>query len=267
MIDLTLTRSLTMLRMVGTTPEPKTARVLGFAVQRYEPGAAGAEPDSIISSYLNPETDVQYSLLHEHGIDPGELDGLPTFSEYTSTIANAMQNADLCGYNIRRYDLPLLEREFARFNIAPWTDPLFKPNVIDCREIFEAREPHSDLSTAAMFYLSVRPGDLLDAQVQSMAGIFAAQVKRYSDLPDDPQEIAVASLVRNGADRCGRFVWDRGELVMGFGQFEGTPLQRMVATSKGYLLWMLKQDGFEKDVKTIIKGALRGRYPKPPEGT
>jgi hypothetical protein len=52
--------------------------------------------------------------------------------------------------------------------------------------------------------------------------------------------------------------------TIAFGKHMGTPLAGLVANEPDYLAWVLKGD-FSPEVKQLVKNALDGAYPKPPD--
>ena len=51
-----------------------------------------------------------------HGIKDNDVIGKPSFFEVAAEINSFFQNEIICGYNIRNYDIPLLNEEYYRIN-------------------------------------------------------------------------------------------------------------------------------------------------------
>ena len=54
-----------------------------------------------------------------------------------------------------------------------------------------------------------------------------------------------------------QFVWSAGEVVFGFGKYNGRPLLEVATRDAGYLRWIQGAD-FPPHVKSLCKGALSG---------
>lgn len=60
-------------------------------------------------------------------------------------------------------------------------------------------------------------------------------------------------------DQDGKLAWRYGEATLNFGKWATTPLSKV---ERSYLQWMLKDGDFSDSVKTIIRQALIGNYPR-----
>ena len=67
----------------------------------------------------------------------------------TGSLADLTRGTDTGGYNARRFDVPMLECEFARVGVTP--APFDGALVVDAQEIFFHREPRT-LIGAVRFY-------------------------------------------------------------------------------------------------------------------
>ena len=66
-------------------------------------------------------------------------------------------------------------------------------------------------------------------------------------------------------DKEGKFRWWNGELYPTFGKHARRKnIRQLAATEPGYLQWILDSD-FNDEVKDMVKEALNGRLPEPPE--
>ena len=161
-----------------------------------------------------------------------------------------LADADLAGFNIRRFDLPFLVAEFARAGIAFASGGRA---VLDAQQLFHRQEPR-DLAAALRFYCGREHdsahGALADAE--ATAAILDAQVARYADLP---ATVAGLHEALTDVDIGGRFRSEAVRVVFAFGKHLGRPLDEVARRDPGYLGWMLTQD-FLDDAKGVVERAL-----------
>jgi len=211
---------------------------------------------------VNPGRPIPAGATAVHGIRDEDVRDEPAFAQVARGILEFLDGADLAGFNLARFDVPLLERELRECGLDLG---LAERKVIDVMTIFHRKEPR-DLSAAARFYLGRdhAGAHAADADVTITAEILEAQLERYEDLPNNAEALQVWCLrARPGAiDARGKFVWKSGEVVLSFGKHRGKPLRQVVAEDSGYLEWILQSD-FPEDAKKVASGALRGEYPEP----
>ena len=78
-----------------------------------------------------------------------------------------------------------------------------------------------------------------------------------------PKEIRESMHLHPG-DKLDFVVKDNGEVVVNFGRNAGKKLRDMVAGDTGFLKWILNKD-FPLDVQDLVRNALNGVFPSPPE--
>jgi len=201
-----------------------------------------------------------------HGIGDSDVADSPPFSAVARGVFSLLNNADLAGYNLLRFDVPMLVEEFARCGID------FDPDArrtIDVQRIFHRRVPR-DLSAALSYYC----GELhLDAHgaladVEATIRVLEGQFARYGDLPTDMDELHEYCNPRDPSwvDRTGRLRWTNNQVTLNFGRAKGTPLRELVEKDSGFVKWILRSD-FPRDTKKIVEDALKGIWPHPPAAT
>ena len=179
-----------------------------------------------------------------------------------------MAGCDLSGYNLKRFDVRMLECECARVGQpSPFTDDT---RIVDAYRIFVKNESR-DLSAAVAFYCpDAGPFDAhrAGADVEATARVLLAQLQRYDSLPQDVAALHAYCDPRdpNWLDEQGKIVWRDGEARLGFGKHAGRSLRDLVRNEPGLLNWILGRD-FPADVKQIITEAMAGRFPAPPRTT
>jgi DNA polymerase III subunit epsilon len=175
---------------------------------------------------------------------------------------NASKGCDLAGYNLTRFDIPMLQAEYARLKKK---FPMDGRRVVDVQRIFHRKEPR-DLTAAVKYYCGREHAGAHGAMEDTEATlrVFEAQLARYDDLPRDID--GLAEYTRTGPsdafDAQGKLRWDAdGDVVLGFGVFKGAKLRVLAEKDKGYLDWMLRKE-FGPEVEDAVRAALAGNAPR-----
>ncbi len=255
-----LDRPLVVLDTETTGTDWRQDRIVEFAAVKLHPDGRR----ETLRTLVDPKEPIPREASAIHGITDETVRGAPTLVEAALDILRFLAGADLAGYNIHRFDLPLLKIEFDRVGMEL---PLEGVRVVDAQSIFFKREPR-DLSAAVRFYcgkeLIGAHGALADSQ--ATLDVLLAQVERYADLPTDIGGLAAESTLDSDdryVDAERKFIWRHGEAHFNFGAFRGKSLREVSTSDKdrGFLKWILAKD-FSEEVKGIVREALEGRYPK-----
>jgi len=169
-----------------------------------------------------------------------------------------MEGCDLGGYNIIRFDIPLLLCEFERAKVAfSLEDRAF----VDGYEIFTHFQPHT-LAGAYKFYCG---GDIKDAHeamgdVTTTWDVLTAQFAAYPKLYDASTGAEAQDVVRNKdtIDLQSKLKWKDDEVCINFGKHMGHSLK---SVPRPYISWMLKSK-VVVDPKGIflLNQALLGKF-------
>jgi DNA polymerase-3 subunit epsilon len=251
---LTLGRPLICFDLETTGISVATDRIVQIAV-------AKIYPDGHIerwSSLVDPEQPIPAAASAIHSISDETVADAPTFAQLADTLVPLLAKSDLAGYNIRRFDIPLLSKEFKRTGID---DPSKDARVVDAYVIWIKKEPRT-LSDAIKHYAIDSTGQAHDADsdVQDAAAVLVAQLERYNDLPTTVDELDALAKDPSWVDANGRLIWREGVAVFAFGKYNGQPLRDIAKSDPGYLVWMLSSD-FTGEVQAIIRAALEGQFP------
>ena len=119
-------------------------RIVQIALLKYH---RDKEPERL-SLLINPGIPISEEAMAVHGIFPKDLANKPTFAQVATQIFDFIGDADLAGYNLLRFDIPILMEEFARCGLDFSTD---QRKVIDVQRIFYKMEPRN-LNAAYRFY-------------------------------------------------------------------------------------------------------------------
>lgn len=247
--NLDLQRPLAVFDLETTGTDPATDRIVEISVLRLSPGGR----KDLRTQRVNPGRPIPPEATAVHGISDMDVRGMPSFDEVARDYLAFLEGCDLCGFNIKRFDLRLLSVEFTRVGLGL---PLEGRAIVDPLEIFHTHEKR-DLSAAVRFYCG-RDHDgahAAEADVLATVAVLDAQIARYADLPKSVAGLHIHFRDPNSVDADGRFTKVNGELRFTFGKYRGQPLTEIARTKADYLEWMLKQDFFD-DVKTIVRQAL-----------
>ncbi len=139
------------------------------------------------SSFINPETFIPEPSFRIHHISNDMVKDAPTFKEIGTQIRDFIGTADIGGYGIIQFDIPILQTEFNRAEIPFFMDGR---NFIDALVIFRRME-RRNLSAAYQFYCgkNLDGAHRADEDVRAAWEVFWAQTKRYENLSKDPTEL------------------------------------------------------------------------------
>ncbi len=253
-LPFTLDRPLAFLDLETTGLSTMSDRIVELAVIRVSPQGDVMEK----VRRFNPEMSIPPEATAVHGITDEDVAGEPPFISRARSLAELLDPCDLGGFNLRRYDLPLLLAEFKRAGVPFSIDGR---RLIDAQTIFHREEPR-DLSAAARFYLGREHGEAHTAlgDIRTTAAVLAAQVERYPHVPKDLDGLHAycdeVSPFRTELDRW----FDRTEegLVFRRGKHRGAPLARVAADAPDYLQWMLGADDMDEEVLAVVRQTLAG---------
>jgi DNA polymerase-3 subunit epsilon len=252
-MSLDLERPLAFFDLETTGTDPQRDKIVEIAIVRLELDG-GREATT---RRIHPERPIPAEATAVHGIRDEDVSGAPTFGQVARELLDLHQDADLAGFNVRRFDVPLLDREFRDCGLDL---ALVKRRIVDAMTIFHKKEPR-DLTAAVRFFLDRDHAGAhgAEADVQASIEVLEAQLARYPDLPRTIEALdAYCYPVPAGAvDRGGKFVLRDGEVVFAFGKQKGRALREVARAQRDYLEWILKQD-FPEDARLLVEKALRG---------
>jgi DNA polymerase-3 subunit epsilon len=205
---------------------------------------------------VSPQGDVLERVRRfnpEMPIDPGAT---APFRSRARALASLLEGCDLAGFNIRRFDLPMLEAEFARAGV-PFE--VLGRRLIDMQSIFHREEPR-DLTAAARFYLAREHPEAHTAlgDIRTSAAVLSAQLERYGHLPRDLDGLHAYCDEHSPYDGpLGQWfrVTEEG-LAFRRGKHEGRFLDDVAREDAGYLEWILRLDDVRPQVAEALRNAL-----------
>lgn len=225
-------------------------------------------PDNRTETYLkkvNPGVPIPAVISQLVGITDKDVKDAPAFKDIAKEVLEFIGDSDLAGFNIEKFDLPLLERELREANIHfNWRTH----KVYDAQRVYHLNEKR-DLYAAYKFYcnkdLDNAHSALADAQ--ATLEILDAQVVKYGKEDGDLEHLGQYRYrtTEEFYDKERKFRWWNGKLYMMFGKHANKyTLQEIVQKDRGYLEWILSAQ-FSEEVKDLVENALNGRFPTPLE--
>ncbi|MBP7276032.1 MAG: 3'-5' exonuclease [Kiritimatiellae bacterium] len=259
MTRLHLDRPLAFFDVESTGANWKTDRIIDLAIVKRMPDGA----EEALLFHAHPGMPIPPESTAVHGIRDADVVGRPPFAELADSIAAAFEGCDLAGFNLLRFDIPILQAEFKR---AERVFPMDGRRVVDVQRIFHRKEPR-DLSAAVRFYCGGPHTEAHSAlgDTQATLQVLLGQLERYPDLPgsvEDLAEFSKPTVPAHAFDAEGKLQWDAdGDLVLNFGVFKGAKMITMAAKDPGYLEWMLRKS-FGPEVETAVRQTLAGQAPR-----
>lgn len=196
------------------------------------------------------------------GISDEDVKNEPPFGQIAQEILDFIQDCDFAGFNVERFDLPLLEREM--FEAGKKLEWRFR-TVYDAQKIYHIHEKR-DLKAAYRFFcekdLSNAHSALADAA--ATLEILESQIKRYGN--GNPY---IESLIDFEYEPLGiyfdderKFRWWNGQLYPVFGKYARKySIQEICAKDPAYVRYLAGTD-FDEAVKNMLQEALMGQFPK-----
>jgi DNA polymerase-3 subunit epsilon len=253
-----LTNPLAVLDLETTGTWVEKDRIIEIAIVKLLPSGE----KTVFHSRVNPLMPIPPVVQKLTGITDADVKDAPAFQTIARDVAAFLEGADIGGFNVDKFDLPLLEREMLEAGVVFVTAGL---KVFDAQKVFHVNEKR-DLTAAYALYcgkpLVGAHGALADTE--ATLEIIEAQVARYGNGDPSVESLAVFQHREQpefyDADR--RFRWWNGELYMMFGKYaKKESLREIAKKDAGYLTWMLSKD-FSEDVKLLVSNALKGVFPK-----
>jgi DNA polymerase III subunit epsilon len=231
-------------------------RILEISIVKVLPGNNDIE---IKTERINPTIPIPIESSLIHGIYQKDIEDKPTFKDLAHSFNNFLKGCDLAGFNILKFDVPVLQEEFHRAEVD---FDITTRKMVDAQKIFHMMEPRT-LSAAYKFYCNQELENAHSAEADTLATfeVLKAQVAKYQDksikdrngkeyipIRNDIQtlhDLSASSMV----DLAGRMVFnDKKQIVFNFGKYKGTLVTDVLKKDPSYYDWMMKGD-FSIDTK------------------
>ena len=251
---LDLKRPIVFLDLETTGINIRTDRIVEISVIKYNPDGTEIEK----TKRVNPRIPIPARASEVHGIRDEDVADEPGFHSYAKGFLDFLEGCDMGGFNVLRFDIPLLQEEFKRSGLT-WD--LTDINVIDPMVIFHKKEPR-DLNAAYEKYC----GKPLEGAHQALQDARAAkeillgQIAYYGDIGETVEQLHIFC-----SQRRAEWIDDKGNLVntqsgpaLGFGKYSGYLVSEVLKNDLQYLEWMLEGD-FDPKVKETITEVMHSQ--------
>lgn len=289
---LRLDRPIIFLDTETTGPNPTTDRIVELGFVQIQPDGEVKE----YQTYVNPRMPIPHEASHGNGGDyPGHgvtnaiVEGCrtcgkskaeheegfpaglcstgfrpwPTFADLAPNLLKGFNDCDYGGYNIKSFDLPLMQAEFQR-NGHVWT--YANARLADGYRLWQVGEARSLTDAAERFLGRKHEGahKALDDVKISLA-VVIAQLILWERLPRNVADLHATAypVDKNALDPDNKIMWKDGQAVMNFGsKWKGKALSVMTRRD---LLWIAETaTGINDIAKAICKDAAYGKFPSQP---
>lgn len=211
------------------------------------------------SNLINPTIPIPAESSLFHGIYDKDVVGKPTFKEVAKDYARFLEGADLSGFNIIKFDVPLLVEEFLRVGVEFDYE---RKKIIDAQKIYHMMEKRS-LSAAYNFYCNkeLTNSHSAEADTEATMKVLMGQIVKYENQPVIDNHGKEIGLIKNDMevlhqlttssmiDLAGRMIKnEKGEPVINFGKHKNKPVHQVLKDEPSYYDWVMKGD-FPLDTK------------------
>jgi DNA polymerase-3 subunit epsilon len=221
---------------------------------------------------VNPTIPISPEATMVHGIRDEDVKDLPPFKSIAKDIAEFLKGADLAGFNILKFDLPMLVEEMLR---ADTDFDVSKRKVVDAQKIYHMMEPRT-LGAAYKFYCGKDLINAHSAEADTIATfeVLDAQVEKYKDtkimtkkgeefVPIKNDVTALHELTASSMiDFAGRMIYDEGgNPIFNFGKHKGKKVIEVLEKEPTYFDWMMEND-FPLDTKRKLTELKLSKFKK-----
>lgn len=226
-----------------------------------EIGAKKIKTDGTIETYyslFNPVIPIEAGATEKHGYTNQELSNQPLFESKANEIFSFFQNADLGGYNIKKFDVPFLTEEFLRSKLI-WN--LSNVKFFDPFRIWTKFEGR----TLVDAYKKFCNKELVDAH-SAIADIDATIeiAKKQETLfnienIDQANDFSLYDKEKVSLDLAGKIILVENEEVLSFGKYKDKKFKDVLNTDESYVDWLSRSDAFSQQTKIAFK-LLKNKY-------
>ncbi|PSL07625.1 3'-5' exonuclease [Cecembia rubra] len=254
-MNLNLRTPIAFFDLESTGTNIATDRIVEISILKVYPDGK----EEIKTTLVNPTIPIPKETSVIHGIYDKDVKDAPTFKSLSKELHQFLLGADLAGFNVLKFDIPLLVEEFLRAGIDFDID---KRNILDAQKIFHMMEKRN-LAAAYKFYCGKNLENAHSAEADTLATyeVFKAQIEKYvgeeaEDLlgnklgifENDMKKIHMI-LNEKMVDLAGRFIFnEKGEECFNFGKHKGKTIEAVLKEEPSYYDWMMKGD-FPLDTK------------------
>jgi DNA polymerase-3 subunit epsilon len=230
-------------------------RIVEIAVIKLMPSGELLRKQNII----NPTVPIPPASAAIHGIWDADVMDKPTFKDVAKDYFRFLEGCDLAGFNILKFDVPVLVEEFLRVGID---FDYSRKRIVDAQKIYHLMEKRN-LAAAYQFYCgkSLEDAHSAEADTQATMEVFLAQIEKYENQPVTDGLGKTIGVVKNDMDTihqltssemvdlAGRMLRDeKGTVIFNFGKHRLKSVLQVFKEEPSYYDWMMNGD-FTLDTK------------------
>jgi DNA polymerase III subunit epsilon len=253
-----LLRPLVVLDLETTGTWIEKDRIIEIAMIKVSPDGQ----KEVYDSRVNPCMPIPPVISELTGISDADVKDAPAFVAIAAKVLAFIGDSDVGGFNLERFDLPLLAREMSDAGLKfEWQNRA----IYDAQKIYHLHE-RRDLFAAFAFYCKQELKDAHSAlaDTQATLAIIEAQVDCYGKGREEIEALREFNYKATSEffDNERKFRWWNGDLYMTFGKYAKKESLRVIAQKDpNYLQWILDKD-FSDDIKTMVQDVINGNHPK-----
>jgi DNA polymerase-3 subunit epsilon len=255
-------RALAFLDLETTGVDTAEDRIVEIAIEVHYPATVDdpcPAPERKVRR-LNPGVPIPAEATAIHGITDADVADAPLFGQVARSLATLLESCDVAGFNVRRFDLPLLVAEWKRAGVMfdakrlPGGAPR---RIIDLMMLFHLEQPR-DLAAAVRCYAGAEHegAHSAEADVGVLPDVLAGMLAQHEELAPDLGRLHA---------RCDEYQPYRSETERWFGDDLEAPVFQfgkckdlgLRDADNGYIGWMFKQSDIHDEVKQFVREFLR----------
>ena len=251
-MKLHLTRPIVFFDLETTGTNINTDRIVEISLVKLLPDGRSVSK----TRRINPEMPIPAEATAVHHITDADVANEPTFRQIASSLAQQLAGCDIAGFNSNRFDIPLLDNEFARAKVD---FDFSKARFIDVQTIYHKKEPRT-LVAAYKYYCGkdLEEAHSALADTQATMEVLLAQLERYDDLPTEVGALSEYASNNRNVDLMGRLIFDdQGREVINFGKYKGRLAEEVLAQDMGYYSWIMGGDFAQNTKNAFTRIRLR----------
>jgi DNA polymerase-3 subunit epsilon len=223
-----------------------TDRIVEISIIKVHPDGK----EEVKTRRINPGIPIPAEATAIHKITDEDVKDCPTFKEIAKSLAAFIEGCDMAGYNLIKFDIPVLAEEFLR---AGLNIDFRKIKIIDVQNIFHKMEQRT-LVAAYKFYCNkaLENAHNAEADTQATYEILQSQLDRYPELQNDVKFLSEFSVNTQNFDHANRIIANsNNEPIFNFGKYKGRKVKEIFAIEPSYYTWIMNGE-FTLDTKRVL---------------
>lgn len=244
-MSLQLSRPIVFFDIESTGTNIATDKIVEIYLKKVNPD----QTEEILHHYINPGKPIPEEATAVHHITNEFVEDKPLFKQVAGEIWDFIQGCDLGGYNIRKFDIPLLGQELF---LCQCNLDLTNIHIVDSYDIVVKELPRT-LQAIFKHYTGYGFEDAhtAGADVDACITILHAQVDVHESLDGKTVEeiAAYCEGEKKMADHAGKIYLKDGEYYFNFGKH----MDKLVKNESNYVDWMLTSNDFTMNTKNLVR--------------